>query len=111
MNTAIRDFYYESTDGLQLYCAIHPAQDPNGLPVLCMPGLTRNSRDFARLAAHLSRHHEVLAMDLRGQRPIGMGYQPARATSCRFMLGHLEIVVLPRHRAFRGDRRLQASAA
>ena len=38
-----------------------------GLPVLCLPGLTRNSRDFAALAAHLCGRREVLAADLRGR--------------------------------------------
>jgi len=67
MNATTRDFFYESADGLRLYCALHAAQHANGLPVLCLPGLTRNSRDFAALAAHLSWQHEVLAADLRGR--------------------------------------------
>jgi pimeloyl-ACP methyl ester carboxylesterase len=67
MSAAIRDFFYDSTDGLRLYCAVYCAQEVSGLPVLCLPGLTRNSRDFARLAAHSSRQHEVLAVDLRGR--------------------------------------------
>lgn len=82
MNAARKDFFYESTDGLKLYCGIHRAQHANvvttgdpgaadgtgrGLPVLCLPGLTRNSRDFDALAVHLSQQHEVLAADLRGR--------------------------------------------
>jgi pimeloyl-ACP methyl ester carboxylesterase len=67
MNATTRDFFYESTDGLRLCCTLHAAQRPNGLSVLCLPGLTRNSRDFAALAAHLTRQHEVLAVDLRGR--------------------------------------------
>ena len=67
MNAKTRDFFYESADGLRLYCALHTAQHSHGLPVLCLPGLTRNSRDFAALAAHLSEQHEVLAVDLRGR--------------------------------------------
>jgi pimeloyl-ACP methyl ester carboxylesterase len=35
--------------------------------VLCLPGLTRNSRDFAGLAEHLRPRHEVLTADLRGR--------------------------------------------
>jgi pimeloyl-ACP methyl ester carboxylesterase len=67
MNATTRDFFYESTDGLRLHCTLHAAQCSSGLPVLCLPGLTRNSRDFDVLAAHLSRQHEVLALDLRGR--------------------------------------------
>jgi pimeloyl-ACP methyl ester carboxylesterase len=61
------DHVYQSGDGLRLYCRIYPTQAPGGLPVLCLPGLTRNSRDFARLAAHLQPLYEVLAADLRGR--------------------------------------------
>ncbi len=61
------DYFYNSADGLRLYCRIFAARQPGGLPVLCLPGLTRNSRDFAALAARLSARHEVLTADLRGR--------------------------------------------
>ena len=61
------DNFYASTDGLRLYYRSYPASQPGWLPVLCLPGLTRNSRDFAALAEHLSARHEVLAADLRGR--------------------------------------------
>lgn len=61
------DHVYRSGDGLRLYCRVYPAKVPGGLPVLCLPGLTRNNRDFALLAAHLQPRYEVLAADLRGR--------------------------------------------
>ena len=61
------DNFYGSTDGLRLYYRSYPASQPGWLPVLCLPGLTRNGRDFAALAEHLSARHEVLAADLRGR--------------------------------------------
>jgi pimeloyl-ACP methyl ester carboxylesterase len=62
------DYFYNSRDGLRLYSRIYPArQAGGGLPVLCLPGLTRNSRDFANLARHISGEHAVLAADLRGR--------------------------------------------
>jgi pimeloyl-ACP methyl ester carboxylesterase len=61
------DHYYQSADGLELYCRIYPARQSAGVPVLCLPGLTRNSRDFAALARHLQVGREVLAADLRGR--------------------------------------------
>src|ERR1022692_4539968 len=61
------DYFYNSADGLRLYCRIYAARQPGGLPVLCLPGLTRNSRDFVALAAHLSSQREVLTADLRGR--------------------------------------------
>ena len=36
-------------------------------PVVCIPGLTRNCRDFEALAQHLSATREVLTPDLRGR--------------------------------------------
>jgi pimeloyl-ACP methyl ester carboxylesterase len=61
------DHFYQSPDGLRLYCRVYAARRPGSLPVVCLPGLTRNSRDFANLAVHLSERHEVLAADLRGR--------------------------------------------
>lgn len=61
------DYYYPSSDGLRLYARIYPAHRAGGLPVLCLPGLTRNSRDFTALAEHMSERHEVIAADLRGR--------------------------------------------
>ena len=63
----VTDYFYKSTDGLRLHCAVHSARRPGGRPVLCLPGLTRNGRDFATLAEHLHERHEVLALDLRGR--------------------------------------------
>jgi len=67
MNVNADDYFYDSTDGLRLYGRRYPAQGPAGVPVLCLPGLTRNSRDFAALAAHLCSRREVMALDLRGR--------------------------------------------
>jgi pimeloyl-ACP methyl ester carboxylesterase len=61
------DNFYTSTDGLRLYYRSDAARQTGWLPVLCLPGLTRNSRDFVDLAQHLSARHEVLAADLRGR--------------------------------------------
>lgn len=60
------DFYYRSDDNLQLYCRTFGSEQ--GAPtILCLPGLTRNSRDFIELAAHLQGHYRILAPDLRGR--------------------------------------------
>jgi pimeloyl-ACP methyl ester carboxylesterase len=67
MNGSESDYFYDSVDGLRLYCRVYAAQRPGGLPVLCLPGLTRNSRDFAALATHLRVQRDVLTADLRGR--------------------------------------------
>jgi pimeloyl-ACP methyl ester carboxylesterase len=67
MNDEGGDYYYRSADGLELYCRTYRARRHAGLPVVCLPGLTRNSRDFAALARRLQAEHEVLSPDLRGR--------------------------------------------
>ncbi len=56
-----------SDDGLSLYYRDYSGAN-NGHPVLCLPGLTRNSKDFAGVAEHLAAWgHRVLSPDLRGR--------------------------------------------
>lgn len=63
---------YTAQDGLQLFFNDWGEPDWPATPVLCLPGLTRNSRDFAGLARRLShpaqpRPRRVIAPDLRGR--------------------------------------------
>lgn len=61
------DFFYTARDGRRLYCTLYGARRQAGVPVLCLPGLTRNSKDFAELAERIREQHDVLAADLRGR--------------------------------------------
>jgi pimeloyl-ACP methyl ester carboxylesterase len=65
------DHYYSSTDGLKLHARIYGDDANSALPVVCLPGLTRNARDFHELALHLSRDaktpRKVVAFDYRGR--------------------------------------------
>jgi pimeloyl-ACP methyl ester carboxylesterase len=63
------DHFYMSSDGLRLYYRDYATLTMGSarLPVLCLPGLTRSSRDFERLAPRLARDRRVLAADLRGR--------------------------------------------
>jgi pimeloyl-ACP methyl ester carboxylesterase len=65
--TAWRDRDYASSDGLRLYYRDYPAASGGRLPVLCLPGLTRNCRDFESTALRLQRTRRVLSPDLRGR--------------------------------------------
>ncbi len=67
-NVGAAERYFSSADALRLYYRDYAA--PAGstrLPVLCLPGLTRNSRDFELVAPRLQRERRVLAADLRGR--------------------------------------------
>ena len=57
---------FESDDGLTLYYRDFGADQP-GTPVICLPGLTRNSRDFEDFATRLEDRRRVLTPDLRGR--------------------------------------------
>lgn len=60
------DRYWTSRDGLRLHLRDYPGRDDRP-PLLCLPGLTRNARDFAHLAERLSGEWRVLCPDLRGR--------------------------------------------
>ena len=55
---------YSSRDGLSLYYRSYGAGDD---VVLCLPGLTRNSKDFHELALHLAGRWRVICPDIRGR--------------------------------------------
>jgi pimeloyl-ACP methyl ester carboxylesterase len=66
------EIYFTARDGLRLYGRRYPAAgNARARPVLCLPGLTRNSRDFHDLALALSRHagasRTVYTVDYRGR--------------------------------------------
>ena len=60
------DGYWWSPDGLRLHYRDYPG-DPGKAPLLCIPGLTRNARDYDALAARLAGRRRVVAVDLRGR--------------------------------------------
>lgn len=57
-----------ASDGLRLFYRQYPG-DPQRTAVICLPGLTRNSRDFEGLAPHVSSTsgRPVFSLDLRGR--------------------------------------------
>jgi pimeloyl-ACP methyl ester carboxylesterase len=66
--------YYTAADGLKLYARDYGHDNSRAAlwpTVICLPGLTRNSRDFHQLALILSRHptapRRVVALDFRGR--------------------------------------------
>ncbi|GAA4818335.1 alpha/beta hydrolase [Sphingosinicella ginsenosidimutans] len=58
--------YWESGDGLRLHYRDYagPASRP---PIICIPGLTRNARDFEGVAGRLAGQWRVICIDLRGR--------------------------------------------
>ena len=72
--------FLRSRDGLQIYYREY-AGDQSRAPVLCLHGLTRNSRDFAALAERIAPARRVIVPDQRGRGrsqydPHWMNYHP-----------------------------------
>ena len=62
-----RERWLTAQDGLKLYFRDYGDTLSHETPALCLPGVTRNSKDFADLALRLSRHRRVLCPDYRGR--------------------------------------------
>jgi pimeloyl-ACP methyl ester carboxylesterase len=62
-----RERRYTCQDGLSLYFRDYGDAASPLAPVVCLPGLTRNSKDFGALARRLSVSRRVLCPDYRGR--------------------------------------------
>lgn len=68
MQESYRERRFTARDGLSLYFRDYPAgTESPATPVLCLAGLTRNSRDFEDVAARLAPARRVIAPDYRGR--------------------------------------------
>lgn len=64
--TLYRDVFYSSADGLRLHARDY-GDEHAPLSVLCLPGLSRNARDFALVAERLAQRFRVICADQRGR--------------------------------------------
>lgn len=73
--------HWTSADGIRLHARDYAGRADRP-PIVCLPGLTRNARDFAAVAERLAGEWRVIAVDLRGRGESGhakdaMRYVPA----------------------------------
>lgn len=73
MNDPGQEKTFSSADGLALFYRDFGTEIA-GTPVICLPGLTRNSRDFIDVARHIGTRRRVILPDLRGRG--GSAYDP-----------------------------------
>ncbi|MFW6077687.1 MAG: alpha/beta fold hydrolase [Hyphomicrobiales bacterium] len=66
-DTAWRDVWVRSPDGLELYARDYGPRHGGPTPVLCLSGLSRNSRDAQPLAEHIAADRRLIAPDYRGR--------------------------------------------
>ena len=97
------DVFYQSDDGLRLYARDYPSAVAGAPVILCLPGLTRNSKDFAQLAHQLQSTHRVICPDQRGRGrsardPDAANYRPDKYAFDMFTLLNVlqlkEVVVI-----------------
>ena len=74
--SAFADRVWTSGDGLKLHFRDYPGRTDRP-PLLCLPGLTRNARDFAQLAERLAGEWRLLCPDLRGRGDSAYAKDPA----------------------------------
>jgi pimeloyl-ACP methyl ester carboxylesterase len=73
-----RDGYFTNPDGLQQHYRDYNTAGDDAPVVLCMPGLTRNARDFEDIAAHLADRCRVICAEQRGRGDSDWDPQPSR---------------------------------
>ena len=72
LSGGFREIRFSARDGLSLYARHYPARAYSSRrPILCLAGLTRNSKDFHDVASALSSHpqvpRDVFTLDMRGR--------------------------------------------
>lgn len=77
---AYENRYWWSNDGIRLhardYAPADAAKAEGRPPILCLPGLTRNARDFEALADRLSAEWRMILVDFRGRGESGYAKDP-----------------------------------
>lgn len=91
------DRYWQTIDGLRLHARDYAGPDDRP-PIVCLPGLTRNARDFEPLAERLAGEWRIIAVDFRGRGLsdrdlLARRYQPA--TYAADVLGMMNRLAVP----------------
>jgi pimeloyl-ACP methyl ester carboxylesterase len=83
--------YYQTDDGLRLFARDYTAPQSTLIPLLCLPGLTRNSRDFETIAPWLAQKRRVITADFRGR---GLSQYASDPASYRPDIELIDIIAL-----------------
>ena len=85
------DRFFTVRDGLKLHYRDYPG-DSGKPPLLCLPGLTRNARDFADFAERYSPRFRVLALEFRGRGMSDYDPDPSRYIPPTYALDVIEML-------------------
>jgi pimeloyl-ACP methyl ester carboxylesterase len=70
MTDKTQSIYLSSSDGIRLYARVYGDPASKKLPIVCLPGLTRNADDFDAMAEQLVARvpaRKIIALDYRGR--------------------------------------------
>lgn len=84
--------FFQSDDGLRLHVTEWSGPGANAPVLLCLPGLTRNGRDFERLAARLGTRYRLLCPDQRGRGLSAHDPDPSRYRPDRYVADMLTLL-------------------
>lgn len=97
MTPPYTDQYFTNSSGLQQHYRLYAAEKAGAETLLCMPGLTRNARDFEPVADLLGGRITIIAVNQRGRGlsdydPDPTRYAPQTYVEDMFsLLDHLEL--------------------
>jgi pimeloyl-ACP methyl ester carboxylesterase len=91
VNERYGDRYFVVRDGLRLHYRDYPGSADRP-PLLCLHGLTRNSRDWAEFAERYSPRFRVLALDFRGRGDSDYDPRPTRYTPLTYAADVIELL-------------------
>lgn len=83
-STSYADRYWTAPDGLKLHYRDYPGPSDHP-PILCLPGLTRNARDFEPLAHAFSGKWRILCVELRGRGESDYAKDPSTYTPLHYL--------------------------
>src|SRR5215218_5622067 len=85
------DRYWNSADGIKLHYRDYagPHERP---PILCIPGLTRNARDFEPVAERYAGNWRILCVELRGRGESEPDPDPSRYTPHYYVADILKLL-------------------
>lgn len=85
------DRYWHSAEGLRLHYRDY-AGPRNKPPILCIPGLTRNARDFEPVAERYAGDWRVICVELRGRGESAHDSDPSRYTPHHYVADILKLL-------------------
>lgn len=89
---AFRERRITAQDGLSLYLRDYGDANAAQPPVLCLGGISRNSRDFEALAPHLATHRRVVCPDYRGRGLSDYDVDPSNYTPAVYLRDVIDIL-------------------